>query len=117
MGILVTISLGMTAWVVAEISQLKQNGSEQAAAISAIQASRFTSEDAMTLAAAQAQEALDLWKAIGEIKTDLGRKIDAVDVPPPTVIRMFEEHTRRLDRHDQRLDALQDRVGNRAIHQ
>lgn len=110
MGVLLIVTMALVGWITSQIADLKRNDAEHAAAISAITSSRFTSADAMEMAAAHAHDALETWQAIGELKTELGRKIDAIDVPPPSVLRMFEEHTRRLDRHSERLDGVVEKI-------
>jgi hypothetical protein len=77
---------------------IKEEQVDQGERISAIEANRFTTKDALdvTTAAAASREAI--WSEIASIKEALGHKANTEDVPPPQVVRELERLQREIEK-------------------
>ena len=90
MGLLQAISLTLCGWILLTIIDHGQR-------LTAIEANRYTSQDALIAERAVASQLSDLWRRMGE-------KADTDDVPPPEVLRRLESLEHLIQRLDERIN-------------
>ena len=89
MGILQAISLSLAGWMLYTIVAHGER-------LSAIEASRYTSRDAMEAEKATAAATLATWQEITRLWTAVTMKADATNVPPPEVVRFMDRTEARI---------------------
>jgi hypothetical protein len=91
MGLVITVSTAINAWLLTTVI----NHGER---LATIEANRYTSEDALGMANAQAEQLLSIWTAISELRGELDGKAAIDRVPPAEITRWLERLETRMDR-------------------